>query len=122
MPYLEASTRLLFPGKLGAPFVLGLRGTPVSGGAAMLELNATAVRWWPNGGWVEIDPRPVELQVPPETDVAPELLKALQAPARRSLASRKAQQLTVFTEPAQITAEAQRGDALALVTTRIVPR
>ena len=53
-PYLNAGERLLFPGRLGAQFSLGLRGTPVAAGAGALELAVTSVRWWPGGQWTPV--------------------------------------------------------------------
>src|SRR5262245_9675768 len=53
-PYLNAGERLLFPGRLGAAYSLGLRGEPIGAGEGMLRLRATSVRWWPDGQWTSL--------------------------------------------------------------------
>ena len=53
-PYLNAGERLLFPGRLGASFSLGLRGEPVGAGEGLLRIRVTAVRWWPGGQWTSL--------------------------------------------------------------------
>src|SRR4051794_28890966 len=52
-PYdtLVNGERLLFPGRLGSRFTVGLRGTPTSIGGGSLTMQVTAVRWWPGGRW-----------------------------------------------------------------------
>lgn len=120
MPYLARAERLLFPARPGARFTVGLRGVPVAAGNGVLELSVNAVRWWPGGRWTEIDARPVEIVVPADAVVDAALLAALQAPERRTLASRKASQLTVFTAPADASAEAMRGQPSTLTAARVV--
>ena len=105
MPYLERAIRLLHPGRLGATFTLGLRGTPVTAGAGILTLNVTAVRWWPNGRWTPIEPRAVELAVDPAADVDQGLADALQSPSQRTLTGRATETFTAFTGPSKVTAE-----------------
>ena len=63
-PYLNAAERLLFPGRIGTSFSLGVRGIPVAAGAGTIELRATSVRWWPGGQWTPVvGERPVTLAV-----------------------------------------------------------
>jgi hypothetical protein len=118
LPYLKAGSRHLFPAKLGTPFTLALRGTLIAAGNGRLELTASAVRWWPNGRWTEIDPRPIELAVPTATPIEDDLLE-LAAGTQRSPSTRAATALTVFTEEATVTAAALRGDPGALTAARI---
>ena len=44
-PYLNAAERLLFPGRLGETFSLGIRGVPVAAGAG-IAFAATVVTWF----------------------------------------------------------------------------
>ena len=48
-PYLNAAERLLFPGRIGSPFSLGLRGVPVAAGGGTLRasrhVGALVARW-----------------------------------------------------------------------------
>jgi hypothetical protein len=118
LPYLKAGSRHLFPAKLGTPFTLALRGTLIAADNGRLELTASAVRWWPNGRWTEIDPRPIELAVPTATPIEDDLLE-LAAGTQRSPSTRVATALTVVTEEAMVTAAALRGDPGALTAARI---
>ena len=119
MPYLERATRLLHPGRLGATFTLGVRGTAVTAGAGALTLNVTAVRWWPNGRWTPIEPRVVELAVSPDADVDLGLYDALQEPLQKALPDRSAEVFTAFTGPSKVTAGTQRGEPASLTAVRI---
>ena len=51
-PYLNTATRLLFalPTKPSKQVIIGMKGTPVSAGAGVLELSVTSVRVWPRRG------------------------------------------------------------------------
>ena len=119
-PYLNAAERLLFPGRLGETFSLGVRGVPVAAGAGLLELRATAVRWWPGGEWTPvIGERPVTLAIAPGAVVDTSLAAALASPARRALQSRSAQAVTAYTAKAKVTPAALRGEPGALVAARI---
>jgi hypothetical protein len=121
-PSLQAAQRLLFPGRIGAPFTLGLRGVAVAAGEESLELAVTAVRWWPGGRWTALDRRSVVVAVPQETAMDKAIVDAVSQPTVRKLSSRESVELTVFTTPAALTAEAQRGEPGALVAARVVSR
>ena len=120
-PYLNAAERLLFPGRLGAPFSLGLRGTPVAAGAGSLDVRVTSVRWWPGGQWTPVvGERPVTLAVAKDAVVDTALVAALEAPARRTLQGRAATLVvTAYTARSKITEAALRGEPGELVATRI---
>ena len=122
LPYLKAAVRHLFPAKAGQQVTIGLRGTLASAGDGLLELRATAVRWWPNGRWTELDPRAVTLAVPDETVMDGDVMKAVAGVPQRFPTGREATALTVFTAPAAATAAMQRGEPGALVTARISKR
>jgi len=113
MPFLNAAERLLFPGRIGASFSLGIRGVPVAAGAGTITLRASAVRWWPGGRWTSlVEERTVELAVAKGAEVDKTLASALESPERRTLQSRQATSFTAFTGRAKITAAALRGESL----------
>ena len=83
-PYLNAAERLLFPGRIGESFSLGVRGVPIAAGAGTITLRATAVRWWPGGRWTSlVRERPVELAMAKGAVVDTTLVAALASPERR---------------------------------------
>lgn len=120
---LNAATRLLFPIPSRAPkaVTLGLKGFPVSAGAGVLELSVTAVRVWPGGAWVTVPARAVELTVPEDAILIPSLAAEIISPSRRTLSSRAATPLLVFTRPAKPTLPVSTGSPGALTVDRIRP-
>ena len=121
-PYLNAGERLLFPARLGAPFSLGLRGTPVAAGAGALELAVTSVRWWPGGQWTPVvGTRSVKVLLASSAVVDSTLVDALSRPELRTLQAKAAPAATVtaFTKQARVTPEALRGADGALVVARV---
>jgi hypothetical protein len=119
-PYLNAAERLLFPGRVGASFSLGVRGVPVAAGAGMFELRAASVRWWPGGKWTPlVSDRSVTLEIGKGATVDASLLAAVQSTTRRLLSTRAAQVMTAYTSSARITAAALRGAPGALVAARV---
>ena len=120
MPYLNAAERLLFPGRVGDAFSLGLRGVPVAAGGGMLELRATSVRWWPGGKWTPVvGERPLTLRLAQGAVVDTSLLPAAESAARRLLQWKGDQLVTAYTSSARITAAALRGETSALVAARV---
>ena len=120
-PYLNAAERLLFPGRIGTSFSLGVRGIPVAAGAGTIELRATSVRWWPGGQWTPVvGERPVTLAVAKGAVVDTELVAALESPERRALQSRATGLVvTAYTARSKVTAEALRGAPGELVAARV---
>jgi len=119
-PYLNAGERLLFPGRLGASFSLGLRGTPVGAGEGLLRIRATAVRWWPGGKWTSlVRERIVTLGVAGDASVDDTLVAALEAPAFETLQATTGATVTAFTTRGVVTASALRGTPGVLVASRV---
>ena len=104
LPYLRNGVRLLFPGRLGTRFTLGLRGVVLGAGTQRLTMRVSAVRWWPNGRWTQLDDRVVSLWTPAG------------APPVSAAADRR----TVFTSPGKVTAEALRGEDGVLRASRLL--
>jgi len=121
--YLNEATRLLFPlpATPEKTVTLGLKGIPVSAGAGILELSVTAVRVWPGGAWTTIPARSVEFAVPEDALLDPSVAAQIVAPTRRTLSSRTASRLLVFTRPSKATFEIMTGSSGALVVDRIRP-
>jgi Peptidase family M23 len=119
-PYLNAAERLVFPGRIGATFSLGVRGVPIAAGAGTLTLRASAVRWWPGGRWTSlVRERPIELAIGQGAEVDSTLLAALESPERRTLQSKSAATFTAYTGRAKVTAAALRAQPGSLVATRV---
>jgi hypothetical protein len=115
LPYLNAAERLLFPGRIGESFSLGVRGVPVSAGAGTITIRASAVRWWPGGRWTSlVRERVVELAVAKGAEVDRTLVAALGSPEPRTLQSRSATPaiFTAFTSRGKVTTAALRGQTL----------
>jgi hypothetical protein len=122
-PYLNAARRLLFPlqPKATRQVTLGLKGTPVSAGAGILELSVTAVRVWPGGAWTSVPARPVELAVPADALLDRSVAAQIVSPTRRVLSSSATTPLVVFTRPVKPTLDAAAGASGALSVDRILP-
>ncbi len=117
LPYLKSAVRLLFPGRLGARFSLGLRGVVRGVAPGRLTMGVTAVRWWPNGRWIELDTRIVSLKLPAGSPlVSQDGERTGASRARRSADG----DTTVFTTKAKVTPQALRAEDGALRATRIL--
>jgi len=119
-PYLNAAERLLFPGRLGAPFSLGVRGTPVAAGEGLLRIRASAVRWWPGGQWTSlVRDRILTLRIAGGASVDDTLAGALQAPAFETLEVPASPVVTAFTARSVVSPATLRGKPGVLVATRV---
>jgi hypothetical protein len=122
-PYLNAAERLLFPGRIGTAFSLGVRGVPVEAGSGTLRLRATAVRWWPGGQWTPlVQDQLLTLKVADGASVDDSLVDPLQAATFETLETRPADSestYTAFTGRGRVTAAALRGKPGALVAARV---
>jgi len=117
-PYLNAAARHLYPGVVGETSALGLRGTPLSAGNGVIELEVTAVRWWPGGRWTEVEERPVEVAVPEDAEVDGDVASLIQGP-QRALAGRKDLTVTAFTGAEETTEEMLLGEPGAFTALRV---
>jgi hypothetical protein len=118
LPFLKKAVRLLFPGRIGARFSLGLRGAPIALADDRLTLGVTAVRWWPGGRWTPLE-RTVSLAVDPTAATEARLAELVSARSRAAQNRAGAGDVTVFTAPAKVTEEALRGDPGALAAARL---
>lgn len=116
---LVAGERLLFPGRLGTKFTVGLRGVPTAIGGGTLTIAVTSVRWWPGGRWSPIA-RGVTLRLANGAKVDESLAAAASGVTEQRFAKAPtASEVTVFTSPGKVTAEALRGQPQALVAARV---
>jgi hypothetical protein len=118
LPHLRKAVRLLFPGRLGTRFALGLRGTPTALAGNRLTLEVSAVRWWPGGRWTPLE-RTVALAVDPAAAGEARLASLVAAGDRSAQSRQAASTVTVFTPTAKVTEDALRGDPGALTAARL---
>ena len=111
-PHLKKASKLLFAGREGSAFSLGLRGRLVAADDVSLRLSATHVRSYPGGRWLEIDERQLDLGYAPDT--------AIGIPEQR-ITSRISTKITAFTAKAEVTKGALAGAPGALWVTRVAP-
>jgi len=115
-PYLKRATKPLFAAKRASVFSLGLKGDLVSIGDGTATLSVDRVRRYPGGTWLFIDPRPIELGVPPGIELPPALVR-LAGPGGRQL--RAALPVSVFTVKATTTSAAILGAPGELLIGRV---
>jgi hypothetical protein len=117
---LVSGERLLFPGRIGAKFTVGLRGTPTGAGGGTLTMAVSAVRWWPGGRWSPISSRLVRLRLAADAKVDESLANEAASPDEQRVAkSTNPEPLTAFTVPEKVTASALRGEPETLVAARV---
>jgi hypothetical protein len=117
-PHLKRASLPLFAAKPGSQFSLGLRGNLVSAGAGVVQLEVERVRHYPGGRWVDVDPRTVELSVPPEAVVAPSL-RVVASTAKRE--PKAAVPVVAHTVTAKTTIDTILGASGALTAARVSP-
>lgn len=118
--YLNAAERLLFPGRIGESFSLGVRGVPVAAGGGTLRIRATAVRWWPGGRWTSlVRDRLLTLRVAGAASVDETLVAALQGTEVATLQAFGERSVTAYTARADVTPATLRGAPGALVAARV---
>ena len=116
--HLKRASRPLFAARPGAQFSLGLRGKLVAAGAGSVTLEVERVRHYPGGRWVEIEPRTLDLTLPPEATVAPAIVR-VSSPGLRAF--RTPTPVAAYTVKAKTTTDAIIGTAGALRISRVAP-
>ncbi len=111
-PHLKKASKLLFAGREGAAFSLGLRGRVIAADDQSLTLSASQVRAYPGGQWLDIDERQVDLFY----GVDPAL-----AGAPRQAVPKLSSRVAVFTAKAEVTKDALAGAPGALAVSRVTP-
>lgn len=117
LSHLKRATKLLFAGKEGSQFSLGLRGRVVTATDGAVTLSVSSVRAYPGGQWLEIDPRQVELAVPPASAVEGQLARVVGAQRLTNLKANA--RVAVYTAKARVTREALVGAPGALTVSRV---
>jgi len=116
LKHLKRASRPLFAAKAGAPFSLGLRGKLVAAGGGAVTLVVEYVRHYPGGRWLSIEPRTVELTVPPEATISASLGQ-VSGPALRAFGAPKP--VAAYTVKAKATPGAIIGTTGALRVSRV---
>ncbi len=116
--HLKRASRPLFAAKPGSTFSLGLRGTLAAAGAGAVQLEVEHVRHYPGGRWLEIEPRTLELAVPPEATIA-QSIGRVTGPALRAF--RTPMPVAAYTVKAKTTADSIIGSAGVLRLSRVAP-
>jgi hypothetical protein len=117
-PHLKRASLPLFAAKPASPFSLGLRGNLISSAAGVVQLDVERVRHYPGGRWLDVDPRSVDLAVPPEAVVAPSLRVAATGAKREPKTTLP---VVAHTVTATTTIEAILGASGALSAARVSP-
>ncbi|MBM4363146.1 MAG: M23 family metallopeptidase, partial [Deltaproteobacteria bacterium] len=113
---LQAAVRTLFPARVGSAAAVAFRGAITVSSGDTIAIEAAAVRWWPGGKWLEIEPRTIELARDGTTVVDPGLKGALQPTATSG-----SSEVTIFTRVGKATPEAIAALPGALVAARVRP-
>jgi hypothetical protein len=116
--HLKRAVKPLFAAKRGAVFSLGLRGDVVAAGGGTIALEVDQVRQYPGGGWLEVEPRTVELTIPLGATLPPSLGQASSATLK---SVRKPAAVTAYTLKANATPEAIVGAPGELLLGRVTP-
>jgi len=111
-PHLKKAWKLLFAGREGAAFSLGLRGRILAADELSITLSASQVRAYPGGQWLDIDERQVDLYYALDPAVAG---------APRQAVPKLASRVAVFTAKGAVTKDALVGAPGILVISRVTP-
>ena len=114
--HLRRAIKPLFAAKPGSKFSLGLRGKLIAAGAGTATLEVERVRHYPGGRWLAIDPKMLELTVPPEVTVSPAIAQ-ITGSALRAFGTPVP--VTAYTVQARATADAILGAPGALRVRRV---
>jgi len=115
--HLKRATKLLFAGREGSQFSLGLRGRVAAAADGAVTLSVASVRAYPGGHWLEVDARQVELAVPPASAVEGQLARVAGAQGLANL--KTSARVAVHTAKARVTRETLVGAPGALTVSRV---
>jgi Peptidase family M23 len=111
-PHLKKASKVLFAGREGAAFSLGLRGRILAADDQSISLTASQVRAYPGGQWLDIDERQVDLFF---------VVDPAFAGTPRQAVPKLSSRVAVFTAKATVTKDALVGAPGALVVSRVTP-
>jgi hypothetical protein len=118
-PYLLGATRHLFPARAGKKTTVAVRGKVLAAGGGTIDVEATSVRWWPNGRWTAIAPFPVRFALAPDVQVDPAFASLVGGAASRTTTGVRSQVVRVVSTAAPATLEMMRGTSGSLVAARV---
>jgi Peptidase family M23 len=118
-PWLRRAQRLLFYAPEGSPYSLALTGRVASLEQQTLRLRVETLRWWPGGLRVPNVNRLLGIEVA-YADVTSSRPTSAGAKAVSKLATLIGRRVTVWTEPAPATRDAQLGRDGELIANRVV--
>jgi hypothetical protein len=90
----------------------------LASGGGVLDVEATSVRWWPNGRWTKIDPFPVRFTVTADVAAGSSVPGLVDGATASTLTAEK-QMVRVVSVAAPATPEAMRGTGGTLVAARV---
>jgi hypothetical protein len=116
-PLLLKADRLLFSAPLGSKFSLALTGTVTATGGTSISVAADKMTFWPGSLKLGKPAKPLVVTVPPSALL--ERRTQIVGGANDVSSIAKGTRVTVYTETADVTAEARRGTSGALVAARV---
>jgi hypothetical protein len=123
-PYLRKARPLLFAAKPGSMFTLALTGRIAASAPGGLELAIEQVRQWPGGRRIAQAGQKVPVSVPETVSLesAAAALRGVDPVFSAVEQLTRGQAVTVYTQPAKVTLEAQAGAKGTLAAARVVVR
>ena len=119
--YLRKARHLLFAAKPGSTFTLALTGKIATAGSGELELSVEQVRQWPGGRTIAQSGQKVPVSIP-DTVSLESVASTGGIDQFRAIDLARGQVVTIFTQPAKVTFEAQTGARGTLAAARVVVR
>ena len=122
-PYLRKARKLLFAAKPGSMFTLALTGKVAAAAPEALELTIDQVRQWPGGRTIVQAGQKVAVSMPETVSLeAPSPFRGVDLSLSAVSLLTRGLQVTVYTQPAKVTLDAQTGAKGALAASRVVVR
>ncbi len=120
--YLRKARSLLFAAKPGSTFTLALTGKVTAASPTALELTIDQVRQWPGGRTIAQGGQRVEVSMPETLSFETTATVGSVDLLRTGNVLTRGQTVTVYTQPAKVTLEAQAGAKGTLAASRVVVR